>query len=40
VLYADGKQAEETNIINVTFGSKLDDALFKDSSETAATAQP
>jgi outer membrane lipoprotein-sorting protein len=29
VLLEDGKQTQETKILNVTFGIKLDDALFK-----------
>ncbi len=29
VLFEDGKQVQETRILNVTYGVKLDDALFK-----------
>jgi len=29
VLLEDGKQIQETQILNVTYGIKLDDALFK-----------
>ncbi len=29
VLLEDGKQTQETRILNVTYGIKLDDALFK-----------
>ena len=29
VLFADGKQIEETNVLTVTFGSKIDDAQFQ-----------
>lgn len=38
VLFEDGKQVEETTVLNVTFGLKMDDSFFQ--SETAATAQP
>ena len=38
VLFEDGKQVEETTVLNVTFGLKMDDSYFQ--SETAATAQP
>ena len=36
-LYADGKLLQETRVLTVTFGIKMDDAYFQ-SSETAATA--
>lgn len=39
VLYEDGKQAEETNILNVSFGLKMDDTYFQDTPATA-DAQP
>jgi hypothetical protein len=29
VLLEEGKQVQETRILNVTYGVKLDDALFK-----------
>ncbi|MGH9903443.1 MAG: hypothetical protein ACRD68_16675 [Pyrinomonadaceae bacterium] len=38
VLYADGKQAEETNVLNVSFGIKMDDSFFQDSERTANTS--
>ncbi|HVF48675.1 MAG TPA: hypothetical protein VNA19_01230 [Pyrinomonadaceae bacterium] len=37
VFYVDGKQAEETNVLNVTFGTKMDDSIFKTADATAAT---
>jgi hypothetical protein len=37
VLYADGKQTEETNVSIVTFGLKLDDSVFQ-SAEAASTS--
>lgn len=41
VLYADGKQAEEINVLNITFGVKMDEALFQGTeATTAASAQP
>lgn len=36
VLYADGKQTEETNVSIVTFGLKLDDSVFQ-SAEAASS---
>lgn len=36
VLYADGKQVEETNVINVSFGIKLDDSIFKEAQAASA----
>ncbi|HYP51922.1 MAG TPA: hypothetical protein VEQ42_00180, partial [Pyrinomonadaceae bacterium] len=38
VLFADGRQAEESSITNVSFGVKLDEAIFKEAQ--AATAEP
>jgi len=38
VLYADGKQVEETNVLNVSFGVKLDDSIFKEA-QTASAEQ-
>jgi hypothetical protein len=29
VLMEDGKQIQETRVLNVTYGVKLDDSLFK-----------
>ena len=39
VLYADGKQIEETNLLNVTFGVRMDDSIFN-GNERTAEAQP
>lgn len=35
VLYADGKQVEETRILNVTYGIKMDDSYFQNSEAAA-----
>jgi hypothetical protein len=40
VLYVDGKQAEETNVLNVTFGMKMDDSVFKAADTASATPEP
>lgn len=37
VLYADGKQTEETNILNVSFGLKLDDSFFQTTEASSAS---
>ena len=39
VLYADGRQVEESSVTNVSFGVKLDDSIFKEDAATAS-AQP
>ncbi|HEX8473844.1 MAG TPA: hypothetical protein VF666_07400 [Pyrinomonadaceae bacterium] len=39
VVYEDGKQSEETNVLNVSFGLKMDDSYFQDT-PTTADAQP
>ena len=39
VLYAGGKQVEETNLSNVSFGGKLDDSYFSENPATASAAQ-
>jgi hypothetical protein len=37
VLYRDGKQIEETRILTITFGSKMDETLFQNPQAPAAT---
>ena len=39
VLYADGKQLEETTVLNVSFGLKMDESVFGESQTNAASAQ-
>lgn len=40
VLYEDGKQREETLVLNVSYGVKLDDAYFKNSESAATVPTP
>jgi hypothetical protein len=42
VLYRDGKQLEETRIMTITYGSKLDEAIFRnpEAPETSTAAKP
>jgi hypothetical protein len=40
VLYEDGKQTQEANLLNVTYGVKMEEALFKNPSDAQAAAQP
>jgi hypothetical protein len=40
VLYEDGKQIEETHVMTVTYGVKLEDSIFQNPEAQAATTQP
>lgn len=42
VLYRDGKQIEETRIMTITYGSKVDEAIFRnpEAPETSTAAKP
>lgn len=40
VLMEDGKQTMETHILTITFGVKMDDALFKNPDTTSASGNP
>jgi hypothetical protein len=40
VLFEDGKQRQETNVLSITYGIKMDDTLFKNPDAQAATATP
>lgn len=37
VLYEDGRQTQETRVLNVTYGLKIEDSLFQNPSAQAAT---
>lgn len=40
VLFEDGKQKQETRVLNITYGIKLDDAIFQNPEAQASTARP
>lgn len=40
VLYVDGAQREEAVVLNVSYGVKLDDVLFKDAADAATLSTP
>jgi hypothetical protein len=40
VLFEDGKQKQETRVLNITYGIKLDDTIFQNPEAQASTARP
>jgi hypothetical protein len=40
VLYEDGKQTQETHVMTVTYGVKMEDSIFQNPEAQAATTQP
>lgn len=40
VLYEDGKQTQETHVLTVTYGVKMEDSLFRNPEAQATTAKP
>ncbi len=40
VLYEDGKQAEQTSILSVSFGLKMDEAVFQNAESTSTAEVP
>jgi hypothetical protein len=40
VLFEDGKQSQETHVSTITYGVKLDEALFKNPDGQQASATP
>lgn len=40
VLFADGKQTEETRVLSVTYGIKMEDSIFRNPEELSSTPQP
>ena len=40
VFFEDGKQKQETRVLSVTYGIKMDDALFKNPEAQASSTTP
>ena len=40
VLFEDGKQTQETRLLSVTYGIKMEDTIFKNPDELSSTPQP
>lgn len=40
VLFEDGKQTQETRVLSVTYGIKMEDTIFKNPEELSSTPQP